>query len=81
MIIDSFDIKTEPVMSIKDFYGEKKNIIEICLVIFSKETYNYILKKYDCEVIGVIKACNGEYPIYKFNFEGKILGLYLTMIG
>ena len=46
MIIDSFDIKTEPVMSIKDFYGEKKNIIEICLVIFSKETYNYILKKY-----------------------------------
>ena len=81
MIIDSFDIKTEPVMSIKDFYGEKKNIIEICLVIFSKETYNYILKKYDCEVIGVIKACNGEYPIYKFNFEGKILGFYLTMIG
>ena len=68
MIIDSFDIKTEPVMSIKGFYGEKKNIIEICLVIFSKEIYNYILKKYDCEVIGVIKACNGEYPIYKFNF-------------
>ena len=30
MIIDSFDTKTEPVMSIKDFYGEKKNIIEIC---------------------------------------------------
>ena len=81
MIIDSFDTKTEPVMSIKDFYGEKKNLIEICLVIFSKEIYDYILKNYDCEVIGVIKACNGEYPIYKFNFEGKILGFYLTMIG
>ncbi|PMC59938.1 phosphorylase, partial [Finegoldia magna] len=26
MIIDSFDKDTEPVISLKDFYGEKKNI-------------------------------------------------------
>jgi len=81
MIIDSFDNKTEPIMSIKDFYGDKKSIIEICLVIFSKEIYDYIFKNYECEVIGVIKACNGEYPIYKFNYKGKELGFYLTMIG
>lgn len=65
---------------LKSFLRNEK-IIEICLVIFSKEIYDYILKNYDCEVIGVIKACNGEYPIYMFNFEGKILGFYLTMIG
>lgn len=81
MITDSFDNKTEPLMSLKDFYGDKKEIIEICLVIFSKEIYEYILKTYECEVIGNIKACNGEYPIYKFNYEGKALGIYLTMIG
>lgn len=81
MITDSFDNKTEPLMSLKDFYGDKKEIIEICLVIFSKEIYEYILKTYECEVIGNIKACNGEYPIYKFNYEGKVLGFYLTMIG
>lgn len=28
MIIDSFDTKTEPVMSIKDFYGEKKTLLK-----------------------------------------------------
>ena len=81
MITDSFDNKTEPLISLKDFYGDKKEIIEICLVIFSKEIYEYILKTYECEVIGNIKACNWEYPIYKFNHEGKILGFYLTMIG
>ena len=81
MITDSFDNKTEPLMSLKDFYGDKKEIIEICLVIFLKEIYEYILKTYECEVIGNIKACNGEYPIYKFNYEGKVLGFYLTMIG
>jgi len=74
MIIDSFDNKTEPIMSIKDFYGDKKNIIKIFLVIFSKEIYEYILNNYKCSVIGFIKACNGEYPIYKFNYKGaKIL--------
>lgn len=81
MIIDSFDNKTKPAMSLKDFYGDKKEIIEICLIIFSKEIYKYILKNYECTVIGTIKACNGEYPIYKFNYEGKIFGFYLTMIG
>ncbi len=58
MITDSFDNKTEPLISLKDFYGDKKEIIEICLVIFSKEIYEYILKTYECEVIGNIKACN-----------------------
>lgn len=81
MIIDSFDNKTEPIMSIKDFYGEKKNLIDICIVIFSKDIYEYILNNYKCELIGSIKACNGEYPIYKFNLEGKEIGFYLTMIG
>lgn len=81
MIIDSFDNKTEPIMSIKDFYGEKKKIINICIVIFSKEIYEYILNNYNCEVIGNIMACNGVYPIYKFNYEGKEIGFYLTMIG
>lgn len=81
MIIDSFDNKTEPLMSLKDFYGDKKKIIEICLVIFSTKIYEYILNNYECEIIGNVKACNGEYPIYKFNYEGKVLGFYLTMIG
>lgn len=36
MIIDSFDNETEPVLSLKDFYGEKKNIAEKCLIIYSK---------------------------------------------
>lgn len=81
MIIDSFDNKTEPVMSIKDFYGEKKEIIDICLVIFSKIIFEHILNNFKCEVIGEIKGCNGETPIYKFNYEGKELGFYLSMLG
>ena len=31
MIIDSYDIETEPIISLKDFYGEQKHIVDICL--------------------------------------------------
>lgn len=30
MIIDSYDKDTEPVISLKDFYGEKKDLTEKC---------------------------------------------------
>ena len=31
MITDCFDIDTEPIISLKDFYGEPKKIVDICL--------------------------------------------------
>lgn len=81
MIIDSFDNKTKSLIKLEDFYGKKKHILDICLVIFSKDIYNYILENYKCEIIGNIMACNGEYHIYKFNYDGLELGFYLSMIG
>lgn len=81
MIIDSFDNVTNPIMSLEDFYGEKKNLIEKCLVIFSKEIYDYILNTYNCTEIGRITACNGDYPIYKFLLGDEEIGFYLTMVG
>lgn len=36
MIIDSYDKDTEEVISLKDFYGEKKNLTKKSLIIFSK---------------------------------------------
>lgn len=54
MIIDSFDKDTEPVISLKDFYGEKKNIAEKCLIIFSKSLLDYLLDNFECQEIGNI---------------------------
>ena len=30
MITDCYDVKTEPIISIKDFYGETKHIVDAC---------------------------------------------------
>lgn len=36
MITDCYDIETKPMIGLKDFYGEPKHIVDICLIIFSK---------------------------------------------
>ena len=81
MIIDCYDIDTEPMLGLKDFYGEKKNILDTCLIVFSKEIYNHLLETFECEVIGAMQACNGSKPIYKMRYKGKEIAFYLTNIG
>jgi len=81
MIIDCYDVETEPIISLKDFYGEPKHIVDLCLVIFSKDIYTYLLNTYKCEEIATLTACNGNTPIYKINYKGADIAFYLTGIG
>ena len=81
MIIDCYDIETEPILTLKDFYGEQKHILDLCLIIFSKEIHTYLLNTYECEEIGVIGACNGSTTIYKMYYKGGEIAFYLSGIG
>ena len=51
MIIDSYDMESEPIVNFEAFYGAKKNLVKICLVIFSNlnESKNYM--KFICKVM------------------------------
>ena len=81
MITDCFDDKTEPVISLRDFYGEQKHLIETCLILFSQKIYQHLLDTYPSEKIGLIGACNGNIPIYRMNYKGKDIAFYLSGIG
>ncbi len=81
MITSSFDDKTEPLISLYDFYGEPKKIVNKCLVIFSKTIYNYLLAEYECELIAENGSCNGKIPIYKLLYNDIEVAFYLTPIG
>ncbi len=81
MLKDFYDDKTEAIVDISNFYGEKRYILDKCLILFSKEIHEYILKEYDCEQIGNLGACNGDIPIYAFEHKGEKIAFYLTMIG
>lgn len=81
MITDCYDIETEPIISLKDFYGESRHLVDLCLIIFSKEIHTHLLNTYECEEIANLTACNGSTPIYKLNYKGKDIAFYLTGIG
>lgn len=81
MITDCYDIQTEPILTLKDFYGEQKHIVDLCLIIFSKEIHTHLLNTYECEEIGAIGACNGNTSIYKMHYKGTDIAFYLTGIG
>jgi len=81
MITDCYDIKTEPMLALRDFYGEPKHILERCLIIFSTEIHAHLLNTCECEEIGRIGACNGSTPIYKMNYKGTDIAFYLSGIG
>lgn len=61
-----------PIFTLKDFYGERKRMLDTCLILFSKEIYEAILDAYPCTKIVEINAANGLVPIYKFIQEGNI---------
>lgn len=81
MITDSFDIQGKPIVNLSDFYGEQQFKVEVCLITYSKEIYDAILRENKCEKIGEINASNGAFPIYQFIYKGKAVAFYLSAIG
>ena len=80
MITDCYDNKTDPVINLKIFTASR-NILWICLIIFSIDIHNHLLNTYQCEKIGIMGSCNGDIPIYKMNYKGRDIAFYLTGIG
>lgn len=39
MITDCYDIQSEPLLSLRDFYGEPGHKVEKCLILFSKHIH------------------------------------------
>ena len=81
MIIHDYDPQTPSMIRLEAFYGERKHLVDKCLILFSKEIHDHLLSQYDCAVIGHIGACNGYTPIYSFSLEGEPVAFYLSAIG
>lgn len=81
MINDFYDVDSEPIVKLEAFYGPKKNLLEKCLIIFSKSIYEHLLQQYECRQIAIIGACNGNIPVWSFTYKEQEIAFYLTPIG
>ena len=81
MITDCFDLVTEPMLSLRDFYGEPKQIVDKCLILFSHRILTHLLETWDCQEIAHLGSCNGRKPIYMLNYKGETIAFYLSGVG
>ncbi len=78
MIIHDFDADTESLVNPKAFFGEKKTIVDTCLILFSGSILRFLLSRYECSVIG---AAGIEGNLYCFDYKGEKIAFYLSGIG
>ena len=81
MIIDSFDIKTEAIITPEDYYGPQKHICDVCIVTFSKVILEEARSIFECRKDAEIGSCAGNIPIYTFEHAGMRIGILLCNIG
>ena len=81
MIIDSFDIETEAIITPEDYYGPQKHICDVCIVTFSKVILEEALSIFECRKDAEIGSCAGNIPIYTFEHAGMRIGILLCNIG
>ena len=55
--------------------------MDVCIITFSREIFNSVLKSFRCEQIAAICACNGTTPLYRFTHDGMAIGIYLSPLG
>lgn len=79
MIVDSFDDKTNSKINPK--IEENRFKCEACIITFSNIIEEYVVNKYNPEIIGNISMVNGKTPIYKIEFNGKVFAFYKTIMG
>ena len=81
MICDWFDPQGEQIVTYESFYGPKKHLVDKCIILFSKVIYDHVLASFECKKIAESKACNGNIPVWSFDYSGEEVAFYLTPIG
>lgn len=81
MVLDEFD---ETIRSTFDPY-EVENVIEgfpkVGVTCFSKKLINQFIEKFPNEEIALCTNANGRIPVYKINYDGVEIALFMSMVG
>ncbi len=81
MIIDSFDVNSNAIISPAAFFGEKNKICDIAIATFSREIYPAVLECFPNELIGELKAANRIKPLHLLTVGNQKIAFYLSEIG
>ncbi len=81
MITDAFDMTTEAIITPETLCGTHNISCDICIITFSNQTINEILKRFSCVKIDESESVNCSILCYKLNYKGENIAFHKTMIG
>lgn len=79
MITNTFDSLTEEI--IKVTRNKEAEKADVCILTFSCEILKFVLKNYDCHLIGNLWSSNGANPVYGFEYDGRRFAVYMSYVG
>ena len=79
-IIDTFDDKSNAIISPSDIAKRGKNVPEVAVAAFSDRAIEVLESEYSPEIIGKLNA-GGVIPIYAIDFGGSLVAVYRTVVG
>ena len=81
MITDCFDAESSPIVTLEAFFGPKRKLLDKCLVLFSTQLRAALLERFECRLVAEVDMCNGNIPIWAFDYKGETIAFYLSPIG
>ena len=65
-IVSSFDNESKTIINLDDIFKAPNHIADICIVTFSIQVKEMVLKQYNCKHVGFTKTANGNIDVYSF---------------
>ena len=79
MITDAFDNQSPAI--IQPQVNENAPKADACILTFSWQIEQFVLKNYPCKRIGSFWFATGETPVYMIDYKGKKFGFFKTYVG
>lgn len=81
MVLEEFDEAKAATFNPSDVTDKPVNFPKLGITCFSKKLLESILEMFDYEIISDLANANGHIPVYKINYEGEDIALYMSYVG
>lgn len=79
MITNAFDDQSPAI--IQPQINENAPAVDACILTFSWQIEQFVIRNYPCRRIGSFWFATGETPIYRLDYKGKRFAFYKTYVG
>ncbi len=81
MILEEFDDNTSSTFEPSEVVSAVSGFPKVGVTCFSQKLFNQLVDKFDVEEITLSSNGNGKVPVYKINYEGHQLALFMSRLG